>query len=334
MRVLIVGGTAFVGRQVTEAFLAGGHQVTLFHRGLSDPDAFPQVEHVLGDRNRDTGKLAGSRFDAVVDTSGYEVPAVRASVDAVSHPGVHYIYVSSVSVYADLTRMDEDAPLRTTEDPATAQLTTENYGALKAACERVVLEALPGRAQIVRAGLIIGPHDYDERFPWWLRRVARGGEVLAPGDPDALVQFIDVRDLASWIVRSAEQRVAGTFNATGPGEPLAMRSLLETIRDLVGGDARFTWVPDELLVADKVAPYSEMPFWLPASLGHRPVDISRALRQGLTHRPVADTVRDTWTWLATGWQAAERTRAHRRLRIPAGLTPEREAALLAAARSG
>ncbi len=332
MRTLIIGGTAFVGRHVTEAFLARGHQVTLFHRGLTNPDAFPEVEHVLGDRDRDTGKLAGRLFDAVVDTCGYEVPAVRAAVQAVAHPGVHYIYVSSISVYADLTRMDESAPLRTADDAETAQLSAENYGHLKAACERAVMETLDGQAQAIRAGLIIGPHDYDERFPWWLRRVARGGEVLAPGDPAAPVQFIDVRDLASWIVRSAEVRLAGTFNATGPGEPLTMRSLLETIRDLVGGDARFTWVPDEVLVAEKVAPYTEMPFWLPASLGHRPVDSGRAVRAGLTYRPIVDTVRDTWAWLATGWEAAAPSRAHRRLRWSAGLPPERESDLLAAAR--
>ncbi len=334
MRVLLLGGTAFVGRHAAEAFLARDHQVTLFHRGLTGPDVFPEAEHVIGDRERDTGLLAGRTFDVVVDTCGYEVPVVRASVAAVAHPGVHYIFVSSVSVYADLARMDEESgPLMTTADAETARLSRESYGALKAACERVVMEALPGRAQAVRAGLILGPHDYDLRFPWWLQRVARGGEVLAPGDPATPVQFIDVRDLAGWLVRSAEERIAGTYNATGPGEPLTMAALLDTIRAVVGGDARFTWVADEILLAAKVGPYSEMPFWLPASLGHRPVDISRAVRAGLTHRPVSATVRDTWSWLATGSEAAERARAHRKMRIPAGLAPEREAELLAAARA-
>lgn len=333
MRVLLFGGTAFVGRHVTEALLGRGHQVTLFHRGLTDPDAFPGVEHVLGDRDRDTGKLAGTRFDVVIDTCGYEVPAVRASLQAVAHPGVHYVFVSSVSVYSDLSRMDEGGPLRHTADAEMARLSSDNYGALKAACERVVIEALPGRAQVVRAGLIVGPHDYDERFPWWLRRVARGGEVLAPGDPDAPVQLIDVRDLASWIALSAERRVAGIFNAAGPGQPLTMASLLETMREVLASDARFTWVDDAVLQAEGVAPYSEMPFWLPAALGHRPVDIGRAVGAGLTHRPVAETVRDTWAWLATGSEAADRARAHRTLRVPAGLTPERESRVLAAARA-
>lgn len=333
MRILVLGGTAFVGRHVTEAFLARGHQVTLFHRGRTDPAVFPEVEHVLGDRDRDVGMLAGRRFDVVVDTCGYEVPAVRASVQALADPAVHYIYVSSVSVYADLSRMDEEAPLREIADPDSARLAPESYGALKAACERVVMEGFPGRALVVRAGLILGPHDYDERFPWWLRRIARGGEVLAPGDPAAAVQFIDVRDLAGWIALAAERRTAGTFNATGPGEPLTMRSLLETMREVVGGDAGFTWVPDEVLVAEKVGAYSEMPFWLPASFGHQRVDVSRAVSAGLTHRPVADTVRDTWSWLPTGAEATARKRAQRKLTIPAGMSPEREAQILAAARA-
>ena len=216
-------------------------------------------------------------------------------------------------------------------EPDSAKLSAASYGALKAACERVVNEALPGRAQVVRAGLIVGPHDYDLRFRWWLERIARGGEVLAPGGPAALVQLIDVRDLGAWIVRSAEERIAGTFNATGPAAPLSMAALLDTIRAVVGGDARFTWVDDELLVAGKVAAYSEMPFWLPASLGHRPMDIRRALDAGLTHRPLADTVRDTWSWLAAGSTTTERARAHRKLLIQVGLAPEREAQLLAAA---
>ena len=333
MRILILGGTAFVGRHVTEAFLARGHQVTLFHRGRTDPAVFPQAEHVLGDRDRDLGKLAGSRFDAVVDTCGYEVPTVRASVEALADAAVHYIYVSSISVYADLSRMDEEGPLQEIADPDSAQLSAASYGALKAACERVVLEGFPGRALVVRAGLILGPHDYDERFPWWLKRIARGGEVLAPGDPEAAVQFIDVRDLAAWIAHAAEQRTAGTFNATGPAEPLTMRSLLEIIRGQVGGDARFTWVPDDVLVAEKVGPYSEMPFWLPASLGHQRVDVSRAVSAGLTHRPVADTVRDTWSWLPTGAAATAHKRAQRKLVIPAGMSPERESQILAALRA-
>jgi 2'-hydroxyisoflavone reductase len=331
MRILILGGTAFVGRHIVEACLARGHTVTLLHRGLSDPGAFPNVEHILGDRGTDLGKLRGRKWDVVIDTSGYEVPSVREAAQSVAHPDVHYVFVSSISVYSDLTRTDESAPVHTIAEPERAKLSLDTYGALKAACEQALESVLAGRVQSVRAGLILGPHDYDDRFAYWLRRIARGGEVLAPGNPDARVQFIDVRDLAAWIVRCAERRITGTFNATGPGEPITMRSLLETIRDVTGADARFTWIPDEILLAHNVGSYSEMPFWLPANLGHLSVDIRRALGEGLVHRPVVETVRDTWTWLQASWDAEARVRAHRKLRVRGGMSPEREQQILAAA---
>lgn len=330
MRILILGGTGFVGRHIAETSLARGHTLTLFHRGRSNPGILEGAEHVIGDREADLSALRGRVFDAVVDTGGYEVRAVRAAARAVAHPGLHYVFVSSISVYSDLTRTDESAPVHTRADAETASLSLESYGALKAACERALDEELEGRVQHVRAGLILGPHDYDQRFRYWLTRVARGGEVLAPGNPEAPAQQIDARDLAAWIVACAEARVTGTYNATGPA--MAMRTLLETIRHVVGGDARFTWVPDEVLVAHEVGPYSEMPFWLPESLGARPVDIGRALAAGLSLRPFAETVRDTWSWLQTGWDAESAVRENRRLRIPGGMTAEREARILEACR--
>jgi 2'-hydroxyisoflavone reductase len=204
----------------------------------------------------------------------------------------------------------------------------DNYGELKVACERAAEAALPGRVQSIRAGIIVGPHDYDARFAYWLRRIARGGEVLAPGNPDARVQLIDARDLAGWLVRSAEDRRAGVFNASGPAEPLTMRSLLEQIREATGGDARFTWVSDAFLLEHKVAPYSEMPFWLPAPHDGFRVDITRALDAGLSFRPLRQTLGETWDWVQTGWDAAASARAHRRLEVPAGIPAAREAQLL------
>jgi 2'-hydroxyisoflavone reductase len=331
MRILILGGTGFVGRHIAELSLARGHALSLFHRGRSNPGIFAGAEHIVGDRDVDLSALHGRAFDVVVDTGGYEVPAVRAAARAVKHPGVHYVFISSISVYADLAQTDEAAaPLRTCPDVESAALSLESYGALKAACERALDEELDGRVQHVRAGLILGPHDYDQRFRYWLERVARGGEVLAPGDPAAPAQQIDARDLAAWVLASAEARVTGAFNATGP--TMTMRWLLETIRDVVGGDARFTWVPDEVLVAHAVGPYSEMPFWLPASMGARPVEVRRAVDRGLVFRPFADTVRDTWAWLRSGWEAEASVRENRRLRVPGGMTAEREALLLEAAR--
>lgn len=331
MKTLILGGTGFVGRHIAERCLARGHSLSLFHRGRSNAAILQDAEHILGDRDVDLSALRGRVFDVVIDTGGYEVPAVRAAARAVAHPGVHHVFVSSLSVYADLARTDElTAPLQTVPDAENATLSLQTYGGLKTACERALDEELGGRVQHVRAGLILGPHDYDSRFRHWLTRVARGGEVLAPGDPQAPVQCIDARDLAAWIVACAEARVTGPFNATGPA--MTMREVLETIRDVVGGDARFTWVPDEILIAHAVGPYSEMPFWLPASAGARPVGIGRALARGLAFRPFADTVRDTWEWLRTGWDAEASVRENRRLRIAGGMSDEREAQILEAAR--
>ncbi len=331
MRVLLLGGTRFLGRHLASACSARGHAVTLFHRGLSDPGAFPDVEHLHGDRDVDLSLLRGRSWDVVFDTSGFEVEPVKAAVLALAHEHLHYSFVSSVSVYADYTRVsDESAPVKTAPDADHAKLAMENYGALKAACERAATAALPGRVQCVRAGLILGPHDYDERFAYWLNRIARGGEVLAPGNPEANVQLIDVRDLATWMVRSAEERRAGVFNATGPGEPLTMRALLDTLREVTGGAARFTWVSEAFLAEHQVAPYSEMPFWLPAPYDGFHADVTRAARAGLTYRPVAETCRDTWRWLQAGWDAAASARAQRRLVVPAGISAERETDLLRA----
>jgi 2'-hydroxyisoflavone reductase len=331
MKILILGGTGFVGRHIAELSLARGHALTLFHRGRSNAGVLKEAEHILGDREGDLSALRGRQFDVVIDPSGYEVRPVRAAARVVAHPGLHYVFISTISVYADLTRMDEaSGPLKTRPDAEEASLSLDAYGALKAACERALDEETGGRVHHVRAGLILGPHDYDMRFRYWLTRIARGGEVLAPGDPEALAQAIDVRDLAAWVLSCAEQRLTGVYNATGAA--MTMRELLETIRSEVGSDARFTWVPDEILLAHSVGPYSEMPFWLPASVGARPVPIDSALEKGLTLRPFAETVRATWEWLGTGWDAEVSVRDNRKLRVPGGMAPEREAQILEAAR--
>lgn len=328
MRILVLGGTGFVGRHLVSSCLARGHAVTLFHRGRSNPAVFPEVEHVRGDRNESFEPLRGRTFDIVFDTGGYEVPQVRAAAHALRHPAMHYVFVSTISVYADLSRAVEGGPVQSWDDAETGKLSLERYGALKAACERALDEEMEGRVFHVRAGLILGPHDYDERFRYWLERIARGGDVLAPGDPSALTQAIDARDLAEWMMKNAEERRTGPCNATG--EAMPMRQRLETIRDELHSDARFHWVPDEILVAHEVGPYSEMPFWLPASLGARPVDIQHALDTGLRFRPYAETVRDTWSWLRKGWDAEVSVRDNRRLRVPGGMSKEREAKILEA----
>lgn len=301
MRLLILGGTKFLGRAVVGAALARGHEVTMFNRGETNPDLFPDVEKLRGNRDGDLGALEGRRWDVVVDPSGYVPRIVRASAELLRDATEHYTFVSSVSVYGTFRTpgFDESAPTEELTDPDTEEV-MEHYGALKAACERVVEEVFPDRALHVRAGLIVGPHDPTDRFTYWPVRVARGGEVLAPGRPERHVQFIDVRDLAEWMVRSAEDRVAGTFNATGPVPPVSMGELLVTCRHVSGSDATFTWVADAFLLEKEVGPWMELPLWVPESdpelASLMDADVSRAVAAGLTFRPVAETVEATLAW--------------------------------------
>ena len=328
MELLVLGGTVFLGRHVVDAAIAAGHRVTLFHRGRSNPGLFPECEHVLGDRDGGLGALAGRRWDAVVDTSGYVPSIVRAGAARLASQTGHYTFVSSVSVYPDATHAPtEDSPVGTLADPTDETLTGASYGPLKALCERAVEAEFPGRALIVRPGVIVGPHDPVERFTWWTRRVARGGELLAPGTSAAPMQLIDVRDLAQWMVRMIEARATGTYNATGPEAPLTLGEVLEECRVVSGSGAHFTWVSDAFLLAHGVQPWSGIPLWLPASDAEfLRVDCSRALRSGLTFRLLGDPVRDTLEWDRTT-PAASRPRKTGLTMTP-GLTPELEAQLL------
>jgi 2'-hydroxyisoflavone reductase len=326
MHLLVLGGTLFLGRHVVESALARGHRVTLFNRGTH---AVPwhEVERVIGDRDGGLGALDGRRFDAVVDTSGYVPRLVAASARKLAACVDQYTFVSSISVYRDLSLpgQDEEGEVLTVDDPSNEDFRT-HYGALKALSERAVEAAMPGRALHVRPGLIVGPFDTSGRFDWWIRRMAVGGDVLAPGDPRRAIQLIDARDLAGWIVAMAESRRIGTFNATGPDRPLTMGDLLETCRSAAGGDARLTWVDDAFLVDQGVAPFTEMPLWLPPdSAGLLQVDVSKAIGAGLRFRPLADSVRDTAAWLRIRETAPA---------TAVGLTAERERALLAAWHAG
>lgn len=326
MDLLILGGTIFLGRHLVELALQRGHRVTLFNRGQHGPELFPDVEKLHGDRKSDLSALAGRSWDAVVDTCGYVPRVVRASAELLAERVEHCTFVSSVSVYANLSLpgADESAPLGTLEAPTVEEVTGATYGPLKALCEQAAEAALPGRTLNVRPGLIVGPHDPSHRFTYWPRRVARGGETLAPGTPEAPVQIIDVRDLAAWMLSMIEARQAGVFNATGPDYRLSMGQVLETCREVSGSNARFTWASDEFLTASGVAPYTEMPLWVPLSdggEGFSSVACTAARKAGLSFRPLAETVRDTLAWDAGRPDDAPR---------PAGITPERERKLLAA----
>ena len=338
VRLLILGGPRFVGRYLIEAALARGHRVTMFNRGRTEPGLFPAVERRLGDRATDLSALEHGTWDAVIDTSGFLPQVVRRSAELLRDRAAHWVFVSSVSAYADFSQpgMDESTPLATmtpeqrekipTIDPSEPLNTPaflELYGALKGECEREIEAAFAGRCAITRPGLIVGPHDYMDRFPYWVSRVADGGEVLAPGRAARPVQIIDARDLADWMVRLAERRVTGTFNATGPKGILTMSGMLEACRDAAGSDARFVWVDEAFLVERKVGAWEELPAWVPETtstthLGILQIDVRRAIARGLSFRPVVETARDTLAW--------ERARGAHPWR--SGLARDRERALL------
>jgi 2'-hydroxyisoflavone reductase len=301
MRLLILGGTVFLGRHVATEALSRGHEVTVFHRGRHGADLFPDAEHLIGDRDGDLGALEGRSWDVAVDTSGYQPADVAASSALLAAAGVeHLAFVSTCNVYPTwpAEAVSEDTPVWTEGD---------DYGPNKAASEREAEAALPGRVAKLRAGLLCGPHDNVFRLPWWVRRIGRGGEVLAPGDPDRTVQLIDARDLAAWIVDLGDARRPGTFNATAPAGRTTMREVLEAAVAATGSDARLTWVPDDALAAAGLDPWTELPLWLPEADGPGTwqIDASRAEAAGLRCRPIAETVADVWAWLQTGGPEAE-----------------------------
>jgi 2'-hydroxyisoflavone reductase len=316
MRILVLGGTRFLGRHTVDAALARGHDVTMFNRGQTRPELFPDVEKLRGDRDGDLSALAGRAFDAVVDTSGYVPRVVAQTVGALGDVG-HYTFVSSISVYADVsTPPTESSPVAELKEPT--EEVAEAYGELKADCEDVVRERFPN-AFVPRPGLIVGPWDPTGRFTYWPQRIAAGGRVLAPAPPDADAQVIDVRDLASWIVRAAEDGLAGTYNAVA--RPVSRATLVETCSRVAGTDPEVVWVESQFLLEHEVGEWMELPLWLasPEHAGMLSVDPSAALAAGLETRPLEETVRDTLEWVRSGEAPAE---------PPAGLDREKEQAVL------
>ena len=334
MNILIIGGTRFLGRHLVDSALARGHAVTLFNRGQTNPDLFPQVETIFGDREHDIAKLAlvGHAWDVVVDTCGYVPRIVRLSAQGLRKAGSvgSYVFISSISVYADFRKIgiNESDPAGKIDDESFEEITGGSYGPLKALCEKAVQDTYGKRALIVRPGLIVGPHDGTDRFTYWPVRVARGGDVLAPDRPNVLTQIIDVRDLSDFIIKLVEENASGVFNATGPDYELTFETLLETSKQVSGSDANFKWASLEFLNQNNVAPWSDMPAWLPDNgedAGFARVDISKAINAGLTFRALKDTVHDTIEWANTRpsdhvWKA--------------GITLKRETELLAALKGG
>ncbi|MBI3660304.1 SDR family oxidoreductase [Candidatus Acetothermia bacterium] len=324
MKFLILGGTVFLGRHLVEAALASGHTVTLFNRGQHNADLYPNVEKLRGNRDGDLNALKGRRWDAVIDTCGYVPRVVKASAELLADSVDHYTFISSISVFADFSKpdMDESAPVGKLKDESVEQITGETYGPLKALCEQAAERAMPDRMLNVRPGLIVGPHDPSDRFTYWPARIAQGGEVLAPGQPEYLVQIIDGRDLAQWTLKMVEQKKIGIYNATGPEYALTLGTVLEGCKAVSKSDARFVWVDEKFLLESKVTPWTEIPLWVPQekdNAGFSAVNCQKAITAGLKFRPIAETIRDTLAWNTTRPSNTERR---------SGLKPEKEKELL------
>lgn len=306
MKILIIGGTVFLGRHLVEAAIDAGHEVTVFNRGMHNADLFPQVEKLRGNRVSDLSALKGKAWDAAIDTCGYVPSVVRKSTEYLRDAVEHYTFISSCSVYGefDPDGSDENSPIAkiTAEQVAQAESLDsgerptaiaygEAYGGLKYLCERAAEAEMPDRVLNVRAGLIVGRYDSLERFTYWVRRTAQGGRVLAPGNPQRRVRIIDADDLSGWIIQMAERRTAGTYNVTGAEDGLTFGTMLDEIRRVSGSDAEFVWASEQFLEENGVAPWSDMPLWVPDEFnGVFEVKNDKAIALGLKFRRLADTI--------------------------------------------
>jgi 2'-hydroxyisoflavone reductase len=333
LRILILGGTGFTGPFQVKYALSRGHKVTVFNRGKTHPGELPkEVEQLTGDRNGQLEALKGKKWDVCIDNPTTLPAWVREAAQILKGNVERYIFISTISVYADTsTGPDENTPLAKYEgaDPFKETLEAmkasgyKTYGPLKALSEQETEKWFPGKSLIIRPGLIVGPRDETDRFTYWPVRIDRGGEVLAPGNPSDPVQFIDGRDLAEWTVRMAENRETGIYNGTGPAKELGIGGMLDGIKTALNSNATFAWADAEFLKQQKVEAWSDMPVWAGDELGMSRANISRALTKGLTFRPLGDTARDALAWFKSLPQ-------DRQSHLRAGLTNEREAEVLAA----
>lgn len=350
LKILMLGGTGFLGPIMVRHALARGHEVTLFNRGRRD-EMFPELEQLAGDRYEENAlePLKGRSWDVAIDTWTYLPYIVRRSAEALKDSVGNYLMVSTISVYGDRNTIDMPEGVELATMPAevvdtirTNQQIGQYYGALKALCEQTIAEVMGGRSCNVRPGLIVGPHDPSNRWTWWPWRVRKGGEMIGPGKPEYYTQIIDVRDCGEFCVTAAERNLRGSYNCVTPSRGMTMGSMLETCKSVTGSDATFTWIDEDFLEAQGVSAWGHMPAWIPPTApgyeGFGQMSVEKSIANGLTFRPLADTVKATLEWVDT--LTPEQVAA-----IAAGLTaegrnggvpPEMEAAVLAAwkARAG
>lgn len=309
---------------MVSAALARGHEVTLFHRGSTGPDLFPGVESILGDRTKNLDLLKGRRWDAVVDSSGYEPATVAASAEALKESAPIYLFVSTISVYEPSATpiKEEDAFVAIPDGMSLTGVTGESYGPLKVLCEREVARVYGDKAIIVRPGLVVGPGDYTDRFTYWPLRMKQGSEILVPNRPDLQWQMIDGRDLGDFTIHLLDAGARGVFNAVGPASSKSMGEYLEETRLVANPDCKLVWVDEDFLKERDVHEWSELPFFVWSSNGPEglSVDVSKAVASGLVLRPHGDTVRDLMVW-----KAAQENPEN----LKTGLSRERQAELLA-----
>jgi 2'-hydroxyisoflavone reductase len=336
LRILILGGTGFTGPFQVKYALSRGHKVTVFNRGKTHPGELPkEAEQLIGDRNGQLDALKNRKWDVCIDIPTTLPVWVRDAAQILKGNVDRYVFISTISVFSDVSKpnMDENGPLAEyqgadamAETQATLSANLRLYGPLKALSEKEAEKWFPGKALIIRPGLIAGPGDVSDRFTYWPVRIEKGGEVLAPGTPGDPVQFIDARDLAEWTIRMAEQGTVGTFNATGPAYKLTMGKMFDEIKAATKSSATFTWADADFLRAQKVRAWSDMPTWVPPrgdSIGFSQINTQKAISKGLTFRSIGDTTVATLDWF-------RKQPADRQAKLKAGLTAEREAAVLAA----
>jgi len=336
LRILILGGTGFTGPDQVRYAINRGHKVTVFNRGKTHPGILPEgVEQLIGDRNGELDALKGRQWDVVIDNPTTLPVWVRDAAQILKGNVERYVFISTISVYADTSKpVDENSPLAEYKGADPMKETMKNvidskfqlYGPLKALSEKEAEKWFPGKTLIIRPGLIVGPGDETDRFTYWPVRIDRSGEVLAPGERDDPVQFIDARDLAEWTIRLVENGVTGVYNATGPAKQFGIGDMLDQIKAALNSNANLTWIPADFLEQQKVSAWSDMPVWIPPrgeeAYAAR-INIERALNKGLTFRSLAETARDTLAWFKS-------QQPERQAKLRAGLAPEREKEVLAA----